>query len=110
MPQLRKTEVKRFYLPSFEDLPQDEQAYIDLETPMKMSEFDDVDTTLPQVEQTASIIMKKIKAWNLTDENDQPLEINIKNVTDLDPSDFAFLSVQLGLHRMMRLTAQKKTA
>lgn len=110
MPRLRPTRIEKITLPSYEDLPEAERAYVELQIPAHMTDFEDVNQDEPQIRQTASVIAKKIKSWNLTDEQDQPLPVNTDTVVALDAVDFATLSIALGLHKISQLSTQKKTS
>lgn len=108
MPQLRKAEVKRVFLPTFEDESEENKAWVDVQTPVQMSDFDDVDQADSQIMQSASVLAKKIKAWNLNDEAGNVLPISAMNIASLDAIDFASLTMALGLNKLTKLTAQKK--
>lgn len=108
MAKLRKSQIKKISLPSFEDLPEEERGWVEIECATQMSDFEDVDKSLSEVRSTAQILIKKIKSWNLTTDDDKPLPITIDNIVSLDSSDFATLTIAVGLQRLQRLSSQKK--
>lgn len=110
MPKLKKTKVEKIILPSFESEPESDRAWVELETPAHMTDFEDVDQNQPQVRQTATMLCNKIKSWNLTDDSDQPLPINPDNVLALDAIDFGYLVMRLGLNKLQQLSQEKKTS
>lgn len=104
MPQLKKTQVKKVTLPSFEA----GDAWVEIEAPARMPDFENMEASDSKIRQTASIIALKIKAWNLTDENDVDLPINTDSVLMLSPVDFAELSMALELNKMGEFSSAKK--
>lgn len=106
MPKLRKKEIVEVKLPSFED----GSAVVKIELPATIRDFEDVDQTQPQVLQTASIIAKKVKEWNLEGDDDKPLPITADNIAELEAVDFGFLSMTLGLNKLTTLTPIKKNS
>lgn len=104
MPKLHTSKIEKIYLPSFEN----NEAVLEVETPVTIKDFEDMDQSLPQTTQTASIMAKKIKKWNLVSENDEELPITADIIVQLDAIDFAYISMALGLDKMSRLTPLKK--
>lgn len=108
MPELKKKEIVKVILPSFDD----GSAYVMIETPANMIDFEGLSVTgnESQVRQSAMIVAMKIKEWNLTQDG-QPLEINVDNVLALDAADFGTLTITLGLDKVMsNLTRAKKNS
>ena len=108
MPQLRKAEEKQVILPSFEDLPENEQAWVKVKTRVQMSDFAQVDRTKGEVMATAQVMASKIIDWNLEGEDGQKLPITAENVALLEAVDFGYISLVLGLDKLSRLNAEKK--
>jgi hypothetical protein len=109
MPQLRKSKIEKVYLPSFEDeVKEENRIWIKIETPIKLTDFDGIDPGYSQIMQSAYIITSKIKDWNIEDEKGK-LPITAENVAQLEAIDFTFLSITLGLDKIMKLTTQKKS-
>lgn len=109
MPQLRQKQITKVTLPSFEDST--DPAIVELETPAMMGDFEqlELEGNESQARQSAMVIALKIKSWNLTDENNEPLPVTPDNILKLDAIDFATLTITLGLDKIMtRLSAAKK--
>lgn len=109
MPKLRQKVVEKVYLPSFDAFPEEDKAFVMLEVPATMEDFQALDDRMAQVMQSATVVANKIKEWNLCDENDQVMEVNAENVAKLEAIDFVTLTMALGLDKIMRLTTQKKS-
>lgn len=112
MPVLeKKSELKRIYLPSTSHLPEDQQAFIDLEVgKMTTGDIVGIDTSASEVEMGVIMLVNRIKGWNFTDSNGNELEINLKNVQLLDVQDFTRLSEELNLGGLESLSeTEKKT-
>lgn len=107
MPKLPELTVKKRYLPSF---PKDDPAWIMLETPTIITDFSGIQN-LSEVDQVATVLVKKIKKWNLEDKNGKIAEINLETVKRLNAVDYAFLVVELDLSKMITVLtpAKKKT-
>lgn len=108
MPQLKKQTIERVILPTYKD--EKDQAWVEIETPAKMADFEGMDVNTSPLRQSAQVITAKIKNWNFADADGKKLEITIDNVLLLDPVDFAHLSMTLGLDRISRLTPPKKNS
>jgi hypothetical protein len=104
MPRLHTAKVEKIFLPSFEN----NEAVLEVETPVTIQDFEDMDQSLPQTTQTASVMAKKIKKWNLVAEDDTELPITAEIIVQLDAVDFAYISMALGLDKMSKLTPLKK--
>ncbi len=105
MPQLQELTVKKEYLPSFS---KKDAAWVMLETPTKISDFADIQG-LEQTVQISTVIANKIKKWNLEGKDGKILEINAKNVSDFNATDYSFLIFKLKLEKMMTsMDATKK--
>lgn len=110
MPKLRKTQTRKVYLPTFaEEKKEEDRVWLKIETPVRPVDFDSVDTSQSQIMQTANVMSKKIKEWNLIGEDDKPLAITPENIASLEAVDFTFISVELGLDKIVRLATQKKS-
>jgi hypothetical protein len=99
MPQIQDAslQIKRFVLPTTKDLPEDQQAWVDL----NVGKFLLRDTlavehteTIPQA--NFDLLMMRIKDWNYTDSTGQKLPIDREHVeVAIDPLDFRFLVTQM---------------
>lgn len=108
MAKLRKGQIKKIFLPSYEDLPEEDRAWVEVECSTQMIDFEDVDQSQSELRSTAQILVKKIKSWNLVTDDEKPMPITVENVVSLDSADFASLTIAVGLQRLQRLTSQKK--
>lgn len=111
MPQLRQKHVVKVTLPSFAD--EKDPAIVEIETPATMGDFEDLqlEGNESQLRQSAMVLTKKIKAWNLTDDKGKTIEINVDNVLLMDAVDFGTLTITLGLDKLVQQLslAKKKT-
>lgn len=93
MPNLAKktVDIRRVYLPSTKDLPQDQQAWVELQvgkmTTEDMLVLDEEDTE-HDAQATAKVLSNRIKAWNFTEEDGTDIEISYEAVCRLDPVDY----------------------
>ena len=107
MPSIKKLQTKKYFLPSFDELPEKEQGHILLETPLRMSNFEGVPAG-SEMKQQAFIISRKIKSWNMCDEKGKKLSITSESIMMLDPSDFGKICLILELDKMMRRLSKGK--
>lgn len=111
MPVLQNEEkIERFYLPSTKDLPEAEQAFVDMDTgELKTGDMIGVDPSAGEVEIGIRMLTARIKGWNFTDANGTDLEVNFDNVQKLSMDDFTFLADKIPQGSASPLTtAQKK--
>jgi hypothetical protein len=111
MPVLNNdSKLERVYLPSFSQLPEDQQAFVDIEVgKITAGDVIGIDPEKSDTESALRMLANRIKGWNLTDASGQELEINFENVSKLDVNDFAFLAEKIG-DKVEKLPAdQKKT-
>ena len=98
MPVLdNKNKVERVYLPSTKNLPQEEQAFVDMNTgPLTAGDIIGVDPKL-QEELVMAVIMltNRIAGWNFTDASGEDLPVTAENVRMLGVEDFTFLAEKL---------------
>jgi hypothetical protein len=71
MPQLTSQKTEKIYLPSTENLPKEEQAWVEVRSRISVNDM-------------ASLI----KDWNFTDSDGTTIEITNQSVGDLEPNDF----------------------
>lgn len=114
MPKLTtpKPDVKRFYLPSTKALPQEEQAYVDLDaSPIITGDLLDMDDKGGAVKMGADLLASRIKAWNFTEEDGTtPVAISVDAVCRMELSDFSYLSDQIDSKGLEGLTKSQKKA
>jgi hypothetical protein len=112
MPVLeKKSNLERVYLPSTKHLPEEEQAFVDIESgKMTTGDVIGVDPTSGEVEVGVRMLVNRIKGWNFTDSEGKELEINFENVQLLEIEDFSFLAEKLNLGAVEGLSEiEKKT-
>ena len=112
MPVLKKNEekVERIYLPSTKDLPEEEQAFVDMDIrPVQTADIEDVDPELSQISISVEMLTERTKGWNYTDEAGNPLPVSIETVKLLDVNDFIHLGDLINKGSKKGLsTAEKK--
>lgn len=111
MPQLQPSKLERYYLPSSKELPEAEQAFVDMEVgKLTAGDIIGVDPKASETESAIRMLANRIKGWNFTDSEGQELEINFENVSKLDMDDFTFLAEKIDFDTVSGLdTAEKKT-
>jgi hypothetical protein len=109
MPVLeKKSKIERLYLPSTKHLPEDQQAFVDMETgPMTTGDIIDVDPKAGEVEIGVRMLVSRVKGWNFTNAEGSELEISFESLQLLDMEDFAFLAAKIP-QNTEALTAQEK--
>lgn len=99
MPQLNhETTVERFYLPSTEDLPVDspDKAFVDMEVgPLVPKDTIGADLSGDNTTVAIGMLTNRLRSWNYTDKDGNPLPINFDTVKLLDMADFHFLTKKL---------------
>lgn len=111
MPVLtNKSKIDRFFLPSTKDLPEAEQAFVDMEVgPITTGDIVGVDPKAGEVEIGVRMLAARIKGWNFTDEAGADVEVTFENVSKLDMEDFSFLAGKLPQSVEGLSTPEKKT-
>ena len=111
MPTLqKKSKIERFYLPSTKDLPEDQKAFVDMETgKLTAGDIVGVDVKAGEVEIGVRMLASRIKGWNFTDEQGNPLEVNFETVQLIDMEDFAFLAQKIPQDLEKLSVPEKKT-
>lgn len=113
MPVLKKYEEKidRIYLPSTEHLPEEQKAFVDMDTrPVQTADIEDVDPELSQISISVEMLAERIKGWNFTDESGNDLPVTVENIKLLEVSDFVHLGDIINKSSQKRelSTAEKK--
>ena len=110
MPKLRETGIKKVYLPTYEDEPNEaDRAWVEIEFPLRPSDFNKINVSGSEMMQSAAAVAIKVKNWNLTDNAGQPLPITPENIAQFDAVDFTFLTITLGLDKIVKMASQKKS-
>ena len=112
MPVLQESsKLERYYLPSTKELPEDQQAFVDMEVgKLTAGDIIGIDPKASETESAIRMLSNRIKGWNLTDAAGEELEINFDNVCKLDMDDFTFLADKISFDSVSGLdTAEKKT-
>ncbi len=111
MPQLQAAKLERYYLPSTKELPESEQAFVDMEIgKLTAGDVIGIDPKASETESAIRMLTNRIKGWNFTDTEGQELEINFENVSKLDMDDFSFLAEKISFDSVESLPVdQKKT-
>ena len=84
MAYLKKPEIVRV------ELPTNSEYWVDVDTSFKWGQVKELMGDDGELGFTASadkMILLAIKSWNLTDENDQPLEISATNIDQMERDD-----------------------
>jgi hypothetical protein len=98
MPILKSAEnVKRFYLPTTQNLPDDtEKAWVDLEVgSFTAGDVIGVDPDADRITAAVKMLTNRIKDWNFTNEAGEKAPITFESVKLLDIADFTFLAEQI---------------
>lgn len=105
----RESNVKRFYLPSTKSLPQEEQAYVDLEIGTLVAEdLVGADEQEGKVRMASAVLASRIKSWNYTEEDGATLiPITPEAVRRLEIEDYSYLQAQFDA-KIEGLTADQK--
>lgn len=111
MPVLKKDDkLERFYLPSTKELPEGDQAFVDMETgKLTTQDVIGIDPKSPEMEIGVVMLVSRIKGWNFTDEKGETLPITVETVQMLDIEDFAFLAGKIP-QNFKTLTGEEKKA
>jgi hypothetical protein len=111
MPVLaNKSKIERYYLPSTKSLPQEDQAFVDMEIgPLTAADIIGIDPQASEAESAIKMLVARIKGWNFTDAEGGEVEINFETVKQLDMEDFAFLAGQIPNNLEGISTPEKKT-
>ncbi len=114
MPKLSapKPDVKRFFLPSTKNLPEAEQAYVDLNIgKLTTGDLAGVDDDGGKVEMTAAVLAGRIQGWNFTEEDGvTPMPVTLKAIMMFNIDDFIYLNSQFeNVIENGLSTAQKKS-
>lgn len=105
-----KSKIERLYLPSTKDLPEADQAFVDMEVgPITTGDIVGVDPKAGEVEIGVRMLTARIKGWNFTDGAGNEVEVTFENVSKLDMEDFAFLAGKLPQSVEGLTTEEKKT-
>ena len=97
MPVLQaESKVERFYLPSTENAPEADKAFVDMEVgKLTTGDIVNVDPKSAEVEIGVNMLASRIKGWNFTDVEGNPLPVTTEAVKLLDVEDFGFLAGKL---------------
>ena len=106
--KVKKTE--RFYLPSTDNLPEPEKAFVDMDvSPMITADIITLNTKGGEVEVGARMLAQRIEGWNFTDEAGNDVPVTFENIKRLDLGDFGFLADKLDTDIEGLPVAEKKT-
>ena len=101
-------DVKRLVLPSTKHLPEEEQAWIEMDvSPRKAGDYLFANSPIAG-EITFAIILSRIKDWNYTELNGDPVPVTIDAIKLLDAEDFRFLQDQIIADEDRRMSAEEK--
>lgn len=97
MPILQKEEIiDRFYLPSTENLPEADKAWVDMDiSKLTTEDVTNMDSKASEISIGIGMLTGRIKGWNFTDANGVPLPVSEETVRLLDIEDFGFLSTKI---------------
>jgi hypothetical protein len=92
MPQLTSQKTEKIYLPSTENLPKEEQAWVEVRSRISVNDMASLNITGGTVSATMAdflpVVASLIKDWNFTDSDGTTIEITNQSVGDLEPNDF----------------------
>lgn len=111
MPVLQnESKLERFYLPSTKNLPQEEQAFVDMEVgKLTTADIVAIDPKAPEVQIGVMMLTTRIKGWNFTDSEGKELPIVFDTVKMLDVEDFGFLAEKIPADFKTLDPTEKKT-
>lgn len=100
MPVLNtKADILKLVLPSTKDLPEADQAWVELDVSyIKTNEIVGAGASTAQ-ELAYDIVASRIKSWNYTDEAGAPLAVSTDNVGAMDAGDYKFIESEIGKDR-----------
>lgn len=99
MPTLQapQEEIKRFVLPSTKDLPEADQAWVDLDIAKVIaSDMVGMDGANGRIEASLELLLGRIRGWNFTDATGASLPITVDNLKLIDALDYIYLTGQIG--------------
>lgn len=95
MIKIKSLKTEKFYLPQYANLPEEEQGWVMLETPLRMNSFSGLGTGMNPMDQQNTVIASKIKDWNYADEEGKKLEISAETVGIIPIADYGAISEKL---------------
>lgn len=115
MPSIQAPKTEKIYLPSYKDLPEDEQGYVVIKDRLLLADMGAVTEAKTDMQRTVAILAAIITEWNFDDsETKEILSITIETVDWLRLEDKVFLSElivnKLDLDEMNIDSVQKKTS
>ena len=107
---LPQANVRKFYMPSTAELPQEEQGWVDLDiSPINAQDFLEMDVSDgTKVRGSVNVLIDRIKDWNFTEADGSPAKINSEGVTRLGMENINYLLAQLPAPEGSKLTAVQK--
>lgn len=98
MPQVNLKDPERIVLPSTKDLPEDQQAWVVMDTsPRRAGDLALVDRTMTDGQVGVAVIAGRIKEWNYTDANGKAFPITTESVGNIiGQDDFQYLATKMG--------------
>lgn len=89
MPKLLKIQTRRMILPSTTNLPEDQQIYVEHKDTLTVSDLMAYDKDASDMVNAVNILAQIITAWNIVDDNDQPLPITAETIGLLPAVDLS---------------------
>ncbi len=111
MPQLSKnTEVAQFFLPTTKTAPDADKAWVKLEVgAVTAGDLIGLNDDTGAIEATVKLLATRIKEWNFTEADGQPVPITEATVRRLDMEDFGYLASKVKTDVATLSDEQKKT-
>lgn len=92
MPVLLTEKLKKFFLPSYTELDEDQQGYVVFDvSPKKAGDIEEVNTGFTSAQIMMVAVASRIREWNMTGEDGKVLDVNLETVKLLKMEDFDFL-------------------
>lgn len=115
MPILRQVDNpeyrKKLSLPSTQGLPEDQQAWVVMDTsPLLTADTIDFSRSVSEMQASVMVLARRIKEWNLTEADGTACDITLDNLVRLEMGDVRFLSSQIEKDVPVLSDEQKKTS
>jgi hypothetical protein len=82
----KESSIEKVLLPSYKDLPEDQQAWVELYDTLNADDILSYDTAIGS-NKTMGILVKLIKDWNFEDDNGNKIPVTVENLGKLKIED-----------------------